>query len=90
MHEVSCTITSKGQVTIPKRIRRQIGVEIGDKVSFVIQESGTVELRPAQYTIERLKGIVRQPQGVSIEDLDELFDDAFEERVDQMTGKLRG
>lgn len=33
LHEVA-TITSKGQITLPKSIRRMLGVDTGDKVIF--------------------------------------------------------
>lgn len=33
-------VTTKGQVTIPKRIREKLGIEPGDQVDFVETESG--------------------------------------------------
>jgi AbrB family looped-hinge helix DNA binding protein len=36
-------ITSKGQATIPKSVREIIGVEPGDKISFVVRNE-TVEI----------------------------------------------
>lgn len=38
-----CSVTSKGQVTIPKSVRQQLGICQGSKVSFSLQK-GTVEL----------------------------------------------
>jgi AbrB family looped-hinge helix DNA binding protein len=40
----SSTVTSKGQVTIPKEIRRALGIRQGSRVAFA-QEGGKVELR---------------------------------------------
>ena len=33
---MAATITSKGQVTIPKRVRDQLGLKAGSKVEFVL------------------------------------------------------
>jgi AbrB family looped-hinge helix DNA binding protein len=37
-------MTSKGQITVPKEVRRQMGLRPGDQVEFV-QEDGTFRLR---------------------------------------------
>jgi AbrB family looped-hinge helix DNA binding protein len=87
MRQASSTITSKGQVTIPKSIRDQLGVGPSDRVTFVVLDSGRVEVRPARYTIESLRGIVPTPPGLHTEDFDELFDQAFQERADQLSGR---
>jgi antitoxin PrlF len=42
---VSATMTSKGQLTVPKCIRDQLGLAPGDKVEFVPGEDGQVTLR---------------------------------------------
>lgn len=38
------TVTSKGQVTIPKAIRRELGIGQGSRVAFA-SKNGKVELR---------------------------------------------
>ena len=40
-----CSVTSKGQVTIPKTIRQQLGIRQGSKVSFNIDSNGMVSLQ---------------------------------------------
>jgi AbrB family looped-hinge helix DNA binding protein len=40
-------VTSKGQVTIPKKVRDRLGIEAGSAVTFELTESGEVVLRPA-------------------------------------------
>jgi AbrB family looped-hinge helix DNA binding protein len=40
-------ITSKGQVTIPRQVRRQLGPEPGDEVEIVIGDDGEARTRPA-------------------------------------------
>lgn len=41
------TITSKGQVTIPKRIRDYLGLAAGEKVEFELGADGRVIVRRA-------------------------------------------
>ena len=56
MKEFVSTISSKGQVTIPADVRRQLGVGSSDKVAFVMTDEGRVELRPARFTLESVLG----------------------------------
>lgn len=41
------TMTSKGQVTIPKRIRDRLGLKAGDKVEFDMNPDGWIVIRAA-------------------------------------------
>ncbi|MDO8451480.1 MAG: type II toxin-antitoxin system PrlF family antitoxin [bacterium] len=51
------TISSKGQVTIPVKIRRHLGVDSNDKVAFVVESNGDVKITQPQYPdINSLKG----------------------------------
>ena len=43
--EVPATVTSKGQVTIPARVRKALGLSAGDRIIFRVAD-GTVVLRP--------------------------------------------
>jgi len=45
----SSTLTSKGQITIPKEIRVRLGLHEGEKVDF-ISEGGEIIIRPAKTT----------------------------------------
>lgn len=38
------TVTSKGQVTIPKRVRRELGIRQGSRVAFALRH-GKAELQ---------------------------------------------
>ena len=48
------TITSKGQITIPKNIRKRFGLKKGDEVMFVAEEHEII-LLPKVDPLERLK-----------------------------------
>ena len=56
------TVTSKGQTTIPKRIRDRLNLKAGDRVEFVVEEDGKVVLVPATVRITELKGILPRPR----------------------------
>ena len=58
--ELETTITSKGQVTIPKKVRTQLGLKPKDKVCFEL-EGNAVWLRPAPSRIARHFGAVQVP-----------------------------
>jgi antitoxin PrlF len=65
------TITTKGQTTIPKRIREHLKLHAGDRLDFVIDDSGEVLLRPATSDVTELEGILHRPgiKTVSIEEM---------------------
>ena len=66
----AATVTSKGQITIPKDIRAMLGLEPGDKVNFLVDDDGVVSFVPMTNDITTLKGIVAKPsKRVSIEDM---------------------
>jgi AbrB family looped-hinge helix DNA binding protein len=50
---MATTVTVKGQVTIPKRIRDAQGFKPGSKVVFDINEAGETVLRPAGLSASR-------------------------------------
>jgi antitoxin PrlF len=44
---MAVTVTSKGQVTIPKPVRDRLGINPGSKIDFEIDEDGRAFLRRA-------------------------------------------
>jgi AbrB family looped-hinge helix DNA binding protein len=81
MKEIVSTITSKGQVTIPAEIRRRLGLRQGDKLSFVIEDDGRIELKMPEYpTVASLAGAaVSLPEPMSWAQMREI---AREDRFD--------
>ena len=59
---MAVTVTRKGQVTIPKRVRDRLGINPGSKIDFEVAEDGRAFLRrigkhaikPSRF--ERLRG----------------------------------
>ncbi len=68
----TATLTSKGQTTIPKEVREHLRVRPGDKLDFVIDAEGRVELRPATLDVRQLKGLLKRKRAkpVSLEEMD--------------------
>ena len=56
------TVTSKGQTTIPKRIRDRLNLKAGDRVEFVVEGNGKVVLVPATVRVKELRGILPKPK----------------------------
>lgn len=65
-------VTSKGQITIPKKVRERLHLGPGDRVEFLIERGGKVSVRPAKRTIADLKGILRRPgqRAISVSEMD--------------------
>lgn len=64
------TMTSKGQITIPKEVRERLGVEAGDRLEFVEQERGVYKVVAATRDVRHLKGMVpKPPRPVSVEEM---------------------
>jgi antitoxin PrlF len=68
-----CSVTSKGQITIPKVVRDRLRLQPGDRVEFHIDPDGRVILRCRNRDVRSLKGIVRSKRKtlVSIEEMNE-------------------
>lgn len=66
----TATLTSKGQVTIPKEVRDKLGLDTGDRLAFRIREDGVVELAPENVDLMSLYGSLKpRVRGVSVEDM---------------------
>ena len=66
----SATLTSKGQITIPKEVRDALGLETGDRIEFVAEKEGEYKVVPATKDVRHLKGLVpKPPKPVSVEDM---------------------
>jgi len=69
----TATVTSKGQVTVPKPIRDRLNLHAGDRLDFVLEEEGKVILRKASIPIQELEGILHRAdrKPVSLEEMKE-------------------
>ncbi|HLX22699.1 MAG TPA: AbrB/MazE/SpoVT family DNA-binding domain-containing protein [Usitatibacter sp.] len=58
----TATITSKGQITIPREVREALGVGTGDRVEFVAEEKGVYKVVAATRDVRHLKGLIAKPR----------------------------
>ncbi|MGI8576180.1 MAG: AbrB/MazE/SpoVT family DNA-binding domain-containing protein [Egibacteraceae bacterium] len=76
----TATVTSKGQVTIPAQVRRDLGLKSGSRVSFLRTDNGAYELVPETATVTSLKGCITAPSTpVSLERMEAAVADAAAE-----------
>jgi antitoxin PrlF len=67
----TATLTSKGQVTLPREVRASLGVVAGDRLDFIRMDDGNYAIVPAAHSIHSLKGVLpHAPQLVSLDDMD--------------------
>jgi len=55
------TLTSKGQVTLPKNIRDHLHISSGDRIDFFMDGRGEVRIKPLNKSLLALKGMLQQP-----------------------------
>lgn len=66
------TVTYKGQITLPKAVREQLGVRPGDRVSFREIEGGAIVVEADTVDLMELKGAVRSRRhGVTVEQMNQ-------------------
>jgi AbrB family looped-hinge helix DNA binding protein len=65
------TLTSKGQLTLPKEVRDRLKLHPGDRLDFRLEDDGTVRMVPISTSVRDLKGILPKPKRArSLEDMD--------------------
>jgi len=68
----SATITSKGQITIPKIVRDELGLRVGDRIAFRVLDDGRVVVEPETIDLLMLRGSLQpRRKGVTLADMDE-------------------
>lgn len=67
------TVTSKGQITLPKALRDRLKLCAGDRVEFIIDnDEQSARLVVTHVPVTSLKGMLPRPaQSVSLEDMDQ-------------------
>ena len=66
------TLTSKGQLTLPKAIRDRLRLRVGDRLEVTLREDGVILMEPVTVDVSQLKGILPAPASpVSLEAMEE-------------------
>ncbi len=69
--ELKAKVTSKGQLTIPKEVRRALGVREGDSLIFDMEDGEEVRVRVARKPVSfaDYAGAWREGKGMSIAEI---------------------
>jgi AbrB family looped-hinge helix DNA binding protein len=66
------TLTSKGQITLPKALREKLSLSAGDRVEFIFENDQSVRLIPKHISVSQLKGMLPKPsKPVSLEEMED-------------------
>ena len=65
------TITAKGQVTLPKKVRDALRLSPGDKLDFFVTDEGHIEAVPIKASSSKLKNFLppSKVKNISLEDM---------------------
>lgn len=76
----TATVTSKGQITIPKEVREMLGVQPGDRLLFWRNPEGQIVVEPQTIPLMSLKGMLKGlRRGVTVEEMNEAIAQAAAE-----------
>jgi antitoxin PrlF len=67
------TLTSKGQITLPKEIRDRLGLDAGAMLDFQITNDNTITARHVLPDARRIRGLLKSPHAAppTVEHMDE-------------------
>lgn len=88
MTESLATVTTKGQVTIPSDVRKHLDLNAGDKVVFVVNDDGSVGVRPAQHTLASIRGILPPLPGRKATDFEAEIEEAMEDEAERIVRRM--
>ncbi len=68
---MEATLTSKGQITIPKAVRDSLKLHVGDRLEFLVDPDGSVRIVPATRPVTDLKALLQRPaRTLGLEEID--------------------
>ncbi len=69
---MAAKLTSKGQITVPMRVREALGVHPGDRLAFHIRGDGVVTVEAENVDLRALRGLVKPAiRNVTVDDMNE-------------------
>jgi antitoxin PrlF len=72
---IEATVTSKGQVTLPKALRTQLGIGAGSRIRFTVGADGKAQVEKVMNTLDdlwRMADAREKPKGrMRLEEMDE-------------------
>ncbi|PSG99106.1 MAG: AbrB family transcriptional regulator [Nanohaloarchaea archaeon SW_7_43_1] len=76
------SVTSKGQVTIPKNIRSKLGIGSGSKVSFILRDGEVVMIPKSDNPLEEMREM-RSEIAFSKKEIDDMIEESNSKWADQ-------
>ncbi len=70
---ITSTLTSKGQITVPKAVRQSLRLHAGDRVAFVLHDNGEVFMKPITRTVDDVFGMLHR-KGMKTRSVEEMND----------------
>ena len=55
----TAALTSKGQITIPVEVRKDLGLKAGDRISFIKSENGEYIMKAKTGSLMNLRGCIK-------------------------------
>ena len=83
---LSGKLTSKGQMTIPVELRNLLKLNEGDRLAFILNDKGFIEVQPR--TKKSIRGVMGALKSTRNLNADEVIDWAREERAKELEKKL--
>lgn len=79
------TVSSKGQVVIPKELRDAVGIRAGNELLFKARKDGIIEIIPLKQSIEMFFGRCKKSgeKAISIKDMDKAIMQAVTESSEE-------
>ena len=78
-------VTSKGQITVPKRVRTKLAVGPGDRLAFEFDEQGILRVTPVRSPLPPLRGFLAAEGAGRLLDCEQI-DDAIRSRMRRRYG----
>ncbi|MDQ3692484.1 MAG: AbrB/MazE/SpoVT family DNA-binding domain-containing protein [Chloroflexota bacterium] len=88
MREYVAKMTSKGQLTLPAAVRRELGLDPGDRITIVVNNQ-QAELRRLEHNVMSVFGMIPSPPGLVTEDFDDLIEEAMSTHADTVVQRMR-
>ena len=79
-------LTAKGQLTIPKKVRTGMALDVGDRVAFELDDDGGARIVPLRRPVKPLRGFLSEyATGRKVDD--ERIREALRERAAKKHGR---
>jgi len=77
------TMTSKGQITVPKEVRDRLNLDAGALLDFQIMADNTLQVRAVKPDAKQLRGLLKSPHPnpLTAEQMDEGIARHFRDRA---------